>query len=372
MLMESGISGIWNDMNEPASFKGELPENVVFYDGGRKSTHAEMHNVYGHNMARATYQALKKLTGKRPFVITRACYSGSQKYAIAWTGDNHSIWAHLQMAIPQLCNLGLSGIPYVGTDIGGFGSDATKELMCRWIEVGCFSPFCRNHSAMGTRRQEPWTFDQEVLDIYRKYLNLRYELLPYLYDLCHVEEQEGLPLMRPLVMNYEKDEETKNLNGQFMVGDHIMVAPVTEQGMRQKLIYFPEGEWYDYWTGEKIQGGQYKIRHAELDECPIFVKAGGILPKYPPRLSTSEEKDKVLILEVYPGKAEYVHYQDNGEDFHYQEGEYNLYRFSLDGNELSMELIHQGYEKMYETLVIRYQGEERVVKFEHDYMIILE
>ncbi|MCF2667466.1 glycoside hydrolase family 31 protein [Faecalicatena contorta] len=372
MLMESGISGIWNDMNEPASFKGELPENVVFYDGGRKSTHAEMHNVYGHNMARATYQGLKKLTGKRPFVITRACYSGSQKYAIAWTGDNHSIWAHLQMAIPQLCNLGLSGIPYVGTDIGGFGSDATKELMCRWIEVGCFSPFCRNHSAMGTRRQEPWTFDQEVLDIYRKYLNLRYELLPYLYDLCHVEEQEGLPLMRPLVMNYEKDEETKNLNGQFMVGDHIMVAPVTEQGMRQKLIYFPEGEWYDYWTGEKIQGGQYKIRHAELDECPIFVKAGGILPKYPPRLSTSEEKDKVLILEVYPGKAEYVHYQDNGEDFHYQEGEYNLYRFSLDGNELSMELIHQGYEKMYETLVIRYQGEERVVKFEHDYMIILE
>ena len=142
--------------------------------------------------------------------------------------------------------------------------------------------------------------------------------------------------------------------------------------MRQKLIYFPEGEWYDYWTGEKIQGGQYKIRHAELDECPIFVKAGGIIPKYPPRLSTSEEKDKVLILEVYPGKAEYVHYQDNGEDFHYQEGEYNLYRFSLDGNELSMELIHQGYEKMYETLVIRYQGEERVVKFEHDYMITLE
>lgn len=120
MLIDAGISGIWNDMNEPASFKGEIPESIVFYDEERESNHAEMHNVYGHNMARATYHGLKKLTEKRPFVITRACYSGSQKYTIGWTGDNHSLWAHLQMIIPQLCNLGLSGMPYVGTDIGGF------------------------------------------------------------------------------------------------------------------------------------------------------------------------------------------------------------------------------------------------------------
>lgn len=363
ILMDAGISGIWNDMNEPASFKGPLPDDVVFFDGERKSSHAEMHNVYGHNMARATYQGLKELTGKRPFVITRACYSGSQKYTIGWTGDNHSLWAHLQMAIPQLCNLGVSGMPYVGTDIGGFSSDVTKELLCRWIELGCLSPFCRNHSAAGTREQEPWTFDRETLDIYRKYLNLRYELLPYYYDLWRAEEAEGLPIMRPLVLNYDKDEEVKNLNGQFMIGDCLMAAPVTEQGMTNKLVYFPEGEWYDYWTGEKITGGQYKICHAGLDECPIFVKAGSIIPKYLPRLSTSEEKDRQLILEVYPQDAEYVHYQDNGEDFAYRDGEYNLYQFRVTGNTLSVEMLHQGYEPVYEELIIRCMGKEKTVRF---------
>lgn len=369
-LIDAGVGGIWNDMNEPASFKGELPADVVFYDDGRKSSHAEMHNVYGHNMAKATYAGLKKLTGKRPFVITRACYSGSQKYTIGWTGDNHSIWAHLQMAIPQLCNLGLSGMPYVGTDIGGFSSDTTKELLCRWIEAGCFSPFCRNHTSAGTKEQEPWAFDEELLRIYRKYLNLRYELLPYLYDLCHVEELEGLPVMRPLVLNYEKDEETKNLNGQFMLGDNLMVAPVTEQGMTQKLVYFPEGEWYDYWTGEKLKGGEYKIRQAALDECPVYVKAGSIIPKYSPRLSTSEEKDELLILDVYPGNAVYIHYQDNGEDFRYQEGEYNLYRFRLEENRLSMELIHQGYQSVYRKITIRCSGKEKTVKFEEGSVIL--
>ena len=109
ILLEHGISGIWNDMNEPASFRGELPQDVVFTDEDEKSDHARMHNVYGHNMAKATYEGLKQRDGRRPFVITRACYAGTQKYSTAWTGDNHSIWAHLQMAIPQLCNLGMSG-----------------------------------------------------------------------------------------------------------------------------------------------------------------------------------------------------------------------------------------------------------------------
>lgn len=363
-LTDAGISGIWNDMNEPASFRGELPENVVFYDEERKSCHSEMHNVYGHNMARATYDGLKKLTGKRPFVITRACYSGSQKYAVVWTGDNHSIWAHLQMAIPQLCNLGLSGMPYAGTDIGGFGSDTTKELLCRWIEAGCFSPFCRNHASAGTRRQEPWAFDEEVIRIYRKYLNLRYSLLPYFYDLCRTQELEGLPLMRPLVLQYEKDEQVKNLNGEFMIGDSLLVAPVTEQGMTKKLVYLPEGEWYDYWTGRKYTGGQYRIFSAALDECPLFVKAGSILPKYPPRLSVSGDKDNELILEVYPGHAQYTHYQDNGEDFAYRQGGYNLYHFRWENGKLSAKLLHQGYAPVYKTVTVRCQGMTETVSLD--------
>lgn len=139
-LLDQGVRGIWNDMNEPASFHGPLPDDLVFTDEDRPSTHAKMHNVYGHLMAKAAYEGLKKLDGRRPFVITRACYAGSQKYALCWTGDNHSIWAHLQMAVPQLCSLGLSGMPFAGTDVGGFGSDTTPELLARWVQVGCFSP----------------------------------------------------------------------------------------------------------------------------------------------------------------------------------------------------------------------------------------
>lgn len=352
VLTDAGVSGIWTDMNEPASFKGELPDDVVFYDEKRKSSHAEQHNLYGHNMARATYNGLKKLTGKRPFVITRACYSGTQKYSTAWTGDNHSIWAHLQMAVPQMCNMGLSGMPYIGTDIGGFGSDTTRELLCRWIQVGCFSPLCRNHSAAGTRVQEPWTWDERTLEIYRKYLKLRYMLLPYYYDLCRAEEETGIPMLRPLVLNYENDENVKNLNGQFMLGDSLLIAPVVEQGMTQKLVYLPEGGWYDLWTGEKTEGGRYIIRGAELDVCPVYVKEGSILPLYPPRLSVSEKKDDALLLAVYPGdgKCGYLHYQDNGEDFKYRDGEYNLYHFSVEEGKLCTEMLREGYEKKYRKI----------------------
>ena len=155
-------------------------------------------------MAMATKEGWLKYDGRRPFIITRAAYAGTQRYSLVWTGDNQSIWAHLQMAIPQLCNLGLSGFSYAGTDVGGFGADTTKELLARWVQVGCLSPFFRNHSAQGTRRQEPWQFDKELLEIYRKYVELRYHLLPYIYDCFFESEQTGLPIMRPLMLNFEK------------------------------------------------------------------------------------------------------------------------------------------------------------------------
>lgn len=352
-LLEQGVDGIWNDMNEPASFNGELPEDVVFYAEERKACHSEIHNVYGHNMARATYAGLKEQTGKRPFIITRACYSGSQKYTMAWTGDNQSLWAHLQMAIPQICNLGLSGMPYVGTDIGGFGADTTKELLCRWIELGSLSPFCRNHCSFGNREQEPWSFDEETTDIYRKYVKLRYALLPYLYDLFRQEEESGLPLMRPMVMQFEKDEETRNMNGQFMLGESLLAAPVVEQGATRKMVYLPEDEWYDYWSGEKLEGGQYVIRKVALADCPLFVKAGGIIPHYPEMDHVSKEKDKELILRAYPGEGEYFHYQDNGEDFAYRDGEYNLYHVIWKNGKASVTLEHQGYEPVYEKILVQ-------------------
>ena len=353
-LLDKGIMGVWNDMNEPASFNGPLPDDVVFTEEDEITNHKWMHNVYGHNMSKATYQGLRRLSDKRPFVITRACYSGTQKYATVWTGDNNSLWTHLRMAIPQLCNLGMSGYPFAGTDIGGFGSDTTGELLVRWYQVGCFSTLFRNHSAMGTRRQEPWLFGKEKLDIIRKYVELRYELIPYFYDLFHEHLSTGLPVMRPLVLEYEKDINTHNMNDEFMIGSQLLAAPVVEQGATKRMVYLPAGEWVDYWTKEHIAGGQYIIRDAPLDTCPIYVKAGTILPKYPVEAYIGTKEQKKLILEVYAGDGEYEHYQDDGLDFAYEQGAYNLYRFSHTGNgELEEKLLHEGYPK-YEEIDIKY------------------
>ena len=351
---ELGVAGIWNDMNEPASFNGPLPNDIVFTDEDRPSTHGEMHNVYGHNMAKATYEGWKKLTDKRPFVITRACYSGSQKYTTAWTGDNQSLWSHLRMAIPQQCNLGLCGMAYIGTDIGGFGADTTPELLARWVEVGCFSPLFRNHCAKGSMNQEPWLFGEETLSIYRKYVKLRYSLLPYFYDLCRICEQTGLPVIRPLVLHYEQDMNVRNMNDEFLVGESLLVAPVVDQGVTKRLVYLPEGIWYDYWTHKEYQGKQYYPVDAPLSVCPIFVRSGAVIPKAPDQMYVGEIPNPELILEVWPGAGSYVHYQDNGEDFAYRDGAYNEYLFDNNGTRnLSIRKLHEGYED-YSQIRIEY------------------
>lgn len=364
-LLDRGVRGIWNDMNEPASFHGPLPEDVVFMDEDREAAHEEMHNVYGHLMAKAAYEGLEKLDGRRPFVITRACYAGSQKYTTAWTGDNTSMWAHLQMAIPQLCNLGLSGMPFVGTDVGGFGADTTPELMARWVQVGCFSPLFRNHSAAGTRRQEPWQFGGQVMDIYRKYVKLRYQWIPYFYDLFYEEEKTGAPIMRPLVFHYEKDEAAKVCNDEFMLGSRILAAPVVNQGAERRMVYLPEGEWYDYWTHEKLTGPVWFVREAPLDCCPIYVRAGSVIPVMEPQSYVGEKPSDLLMLEVYPGEGSWDHYLDNGEDFAYREGQYHQYRFTVqeDGG-VCGQVIHAGYDRPYRKILFRRAGEEMWTEME--------
>lgn len=346
-LTDLGVRGTWNDMNEPASFRGELPKDVVFTDEDMPLPHAAMHNIYGHLMSKATYGGLKKADGKRPFVITRACYAGTQKYSTVWTGDNQSLWAHLQMAVPQLCNLGMSGFAFAGTDVGGFGADCTPELLCRWVQVGAFSPLFRNHSSKGSTYQEPWQFDEKTIAINRKFIELRYRLLPYFYDLFHVCEETGLPVIRPLVLHYEDDSETWNLNGEFLVGENLLVAPVLEQGMTKKLVYLPEGIWYDFETKKPYEGKRYYMVDAPLDTCPMFVKEGTILPTFEPMQYVGEKPLDVLRLMVFPGEGRYVHYQDNGEDFAYRNGEYNLYEFTHreeDGaEEVEITMLHEGY-----------------------------
>lgn len=340
ILLEHGISGIWNDMNEPASFNGPLPDDVQFEYGA----HEKVHNIYGHFMAKATYEGLAKNDGgKRPFVLTRAAYAGSQKYCGGWTGDNHSIWAHIALSLEQVCNLSVSGLAMCGSDIGGFGSDTTAELLVRFYEAAVFVPFFRNHSAMGTRRQEPWQFDETTIDAVRKTVKLRYRFIPYIYDLAHECEKTGAPIVRPLVYEYPEDKHVRNISDEYMLGSFVLVAPVIAPGKEAREVYLPDGDWYDYYTGEKYSGGRYILADAPLDKVPVFIKAGAIIPVADGEIRSTEDitEDKISIL-TYPGKGSFVHYQDDNETFAYRNGAYNAVEYTLDGDKLEKKVLHKG------------------------------
>ena len=365
-LVDLGVSGIWDDMNEPASFRGEIPGDVVFHNEEEASTHNKMHNVYGHNMAKATYDGLKKYSGKRPFVITRAAYAGTQKFSTVWTGDNQSLWPHVQMMIPQLCNLGLSGFSFAGTDIGGFGADTTPELLTRWIEGALFSPLYRNHAALGTRSQEPWVFGESTLSIYRKYLKLRYRFIPYLYDEFYREGKTGLPVMRPLVLNYENDPHVYNMNDEYMVGEDILTAPVVQEGQTKRAVYLPEGEWIDFWNGVEYAGRNTILVDAPIDKLPLFIKKNTILPWGKEVSHISDEPDESMTFRVFGKKGKYVHYQDNGTDFKYQKGEYNLYKVKVnkDGS-VKVKLEKHGFGPVYRRITVQLPNKKIEFKYKN-------
>lgn len=358
IMVDSGVSGIWNDMNEPASFRGPLPDDVMFDNDGIPVAHKEAHNVFGHMMAKATYEGLKKATGKRPFIVTRACYAGTQKYSTVWTGDNQSTWEHLRMSIPMLMNLGLSGMAFCGTDVGGFGHDCSAELLSRWVQVGTFTPLFRNHSAMGTRDQEPWAFDENTEEINRKYIKLRYKILPYIYDNMWNSSKNGAPLIRPLVFNYQNDKNTYEINDEFLCGDNILVAPVVEQGAKARIVYLPEGDtWIDYWTKEEYKGGQYIIKETPLDICPILIKGGAVIATAQEQNYIGEKQIDRLTLEVYLGsnnsESIYNHYIDDGESFKYETGEFNIYKVEvINGEKVEINFTPENhkYDDKYENI----------------------
>lgn len=340
ILLDNGIRGVWNDMNEPASFNGPLPMDVEFDEG----THDKIHNVYGHLMAKATYDGLlKNDNNRRPFVLTRAAYAGSQKYCGGWTGDNHSIWSHISLSLEQICNLSMSGMAMCGSDIGGFGSNTTKELLIRFYEAAVFAPFFRNHSAMGTINQEPWVFDDEATDAIRKTIQLRYKFIPYIYDLARECEMSGEPIIRPLVYEYPEDKKVRNISDEYMLGQFVLVAPVTVAGKEAREVYLPNGEWYDYYTNEKYVGGKYILADAPLDKVPIYIKAGAIIPVATGDIRSTEditpENTKIL---TYNGVGEFVHYEDDNETLEYKNGKYNAIKYTLNGDKLEQVVIHKG------------------------------
>ncbi len=350
-VKENHLSGIWCDMNEPASFKGPLPDDVLF----GKTKHEEIHDLYGHDMALATYDGVRKATAKRPFVITRACYSGTEKYSTVWTGDNQSIWTNLRMLIAQEISLGLCAMPFVGSDVGGFGGDCPSELMNRWIETAIFSPLLRNHSACASEFQEPYRYDKKTEENYRKWVYFRYRLVPYIYDLFYEHTQNGLPLIRPLFLEYPLDPTAESVQDEFLFGSSLLVAPVVDPGVDKRLVYFPQGKWYPFEGGDALR--DYAIQNCPLDQCLIYAKEGAIIPLYPSLTHNLDKEPEELVLKLFPGNGSFLHYQDNGEDYAYEKGEYNLYLFTNTNGILSLKLLHEGYPKYKRIRVISPLGE---------------
>ncbi|NRA93985.1 MAG: DUF4968 domain-containing protein [Psychroserpens sp.] len=337
LIEEIGIKGVWNDMNEPAVMEvpnKTFPDDVRHDYDGNPCSHRKAHNIYGMQMARATYQGLKKYAyPKRPFVITRSAYSGTQRYTSTWTGDNVATWEHLWIANVQAQRMAMSGFSFAGSDIGGFAEQPQGELFTRWIQLGVFHPFCRVHSSGDHGDQEPWAFDEDVTDIVRKFVEIRYQLLPYLYTAFWQLVDQGTPILKSLVLYDQDDVHTHYRTDEFIFGDSILVCPILEQNARGRRMYVPRGNWYNYWTNEVIKGGKEIWVDADIESMPIFIKEGAIIPKYPVQQYVDELDIDEVTLDVYykEGKEVSKLFDDAEDGYDYTKGRYSLRTFKLKG-----------------------------------------
>ncbi|HHQ4155576.1 glycoside hydrolase family 31 protein [Clostridium perfringens] len=346
-ISEHGMDGIWNDMNEPCVFNNDhktMLETCLHNSDNGVIEHKEFHNRYGFEMSRCSKEAQEELhPNERGFSMTRATYAGGQRYSSVWTGDNMSLWSQMRMSISMNANLGISGFSFVGNDVSGFGLDSSEELFIRWMEMGPFIPIFRNHSNMYTRRQEPWAFGPRAEKIAKKSIELRYELLPYIYDLYYISHKEGLPILRPMIMEYEKDMNLLNMREQFMLGENMIVAPVLYEGERSKTVYLPKGSWFNYFTMEKLQGGKWYKLPCELDEILVFVKEGAIIPTYNKKFRNVKERPNNILLKVFGENAKGFHYNDDGHTMEYLEGKYTYMDIKVVDGKEELKLINNGY-----------------------------
>jgi alpha-glucosidase len=353
-LLDQGVAGFWHDMNEPTSFTawGEVsPPLATRHDlEGQGGDHRQGHNLYGMLMNKAGYEGLRQLQPQqRPWILSRSGWVGGIRYAWNWTGDTDSTWDGLKLTLATVLNLGLSGVSFTGPDIGGFSGSPTPELHTRWFQMAAFLPFFRTHSARGTARREPWSFDEATLEILRHFLRLRYRLLPYLYTLAWQTSKTGVPPVRPLFWVDWQDRNTWTVDDAFMLGDALLIAPVLEAQTRSRRVYLPEGVWFDFWEGERHLGAEAVELPAPMDRIPVLVRAGSILPT---------EQGGKLRLDVYPtqeGLAAGEVFGDAGDGF----GDWRLDRYSLqlgDGEAVLTRESEGGYPLPYEIFEIRLHG----------------
>lgn len=319
-----GVEGFWNDMNEIASWGHMLPENIEMNFEGNYSTMRRGRNIYGFQMARSTYEGTKTLLkGKRPFNLTRSSYSGIQRYAAVWTGDNVAYDEHMILGVRMVSGMGLGGIAFAGYDVGGFVGDASTKLFARWISIGAFAPFFRAHSMINSRDSEPWAYGEEVEQISRNYIKFRYQIMPYIYSLFYDASHTGLPVQRSLAIDYTHNSRIYEgqFQNQYLFGPYFLVAPV-ESDKEFVRVYLPEGEWYYLYNGKKYGGNSEIILECPLHKLPVFVRAGALIPMQPVK-SNTKELSQILILHVYTGRgSSFTFYEDDGSTFEYQTGRF--------------------------------------------------
>lgn len=380
-FVKDGVSGFWNDMNEPSVFDGPgktMPLNTVhrIEEPGfttRTATHWEIHNIVGLENARATYEGLLKLRpDERPFVITRATYAGGQRYGFTWTGDNSATWNHLRLATQMVLNLGLSGISFVGADVGGFNGTPASDLLTRWVELAAFSPFFRDHYDKDSGPHEIWVNGPEQEAIRRRYIETRYKLLPYFYALADETSRTGLPMMRPIFLEFPEifaaNANFDHWDTEFLLGRSLLVAPAPfGEKLDDYIVSFPGGTWFDFWTGEKMPpqiagpsiidianakpGTKFpeprKI-HSKLDTMPVYVRGGSVLPMQPLIQDTDETPGGPLELRVYPGDhCSGSLYLDDGHTFAYQHGQFLRQTLTCDSDANSLRLKFHAREGSY-------------------------
>jgi alpha-glucosidase len=351
VLVNLGIDGFWNDMNEPSVFNvpgGTMAGDAVQDNNGTPTEHMYLHNIYGLTMISATFAAMRAIQpDKRVFILTRSGYAGVQRFAFVWTGDNSADWTHLAMNVSMVLNLGLSGVPFSGADIGGYTGSPAEELFVRWIQLGAFIPFMRDHSEKGTKYQEPYVFEKS-LPIIKKYMKLRYTLMPYLYTMAYEASRDGIPVARPLFLEF--GGEYLDIDQEFLFGDSILVAPVLDPLKKKDSVsvILPTGIWYDYFSGKVSKAGNYSLP-VTMEDIPVYVRGGSIIPVFAfDYMSTMElQKKRDVTLTIYPdesGSASGRLFEDDMVSYAYQKGAYvyTKFEYKSSGNSASITSVKEG------------------------------
>uniref|UniRef100_A0A670IDX3 Maltase n=1 Tax=Podarcis muralis TaxID=64176 RepID=A0A670IDX3_PODMU len=341
------FDGIWIDMNEPANFvngavggcgnselnfpvyipnllgrdvglssKTLCMQSQQFLADGTPVRHYDVHNLYGWSQTKPTLDALQSATGERGIIIPRSTYPSSGKWAGHWLGDNFSRWDQLLKSIIGMMEFSLFGISYTGADICGFNEHTNYQMCARWMQLGAFYPFARNHNGIGYVRQDPVSFDRAFEDLSRNVLNTRYTLLPYLYTLLYEAHDHGSTVVRPLLHEFTDDRTTWDIDRQFLWGPALLISPVLDENQTTVNAYFPDARWYDYYTSKDIGvRGNYSVLQAELEHINLHLRGGYIIPWQLPDLNTNASRKQPMGLTVAlddNGAAQGLLYWDDG------------------------------------------------------------